>query len=57
MADSAETLKTLPNGSIKLIITSPPYNIGKVYETATHLDVYLENLSPVVLRAHPCAGR
>ena len=32
--DSAETLKTLPDESIKLIITSPPYNIGKVYEEA-----------------------
>lgn len=46
--DSAETLKTLPDGSVKLIITSPPYNIGKAYETATHLNEYLDNLSPVV---------
>lgn len=46
--DSAESLRTLPDESIKLIITSPPYNIGKAYEEATHLDVYLENLSPVV---------
>lgn len=46
--DSAETLKTLPDESIKLIITSPPYNIGKVYEEATHLDAYLENLTPIV---------
>src|SRR5579863_5552967 len=46
--DSADTLKAVPDGSIKLIITSPPYNIGKVYEEATHLEEYLENLSPVV---------
>lgn len=46
--DSAETLKTVPDGAAKLIITSPPYNIGKVYEKATHLDAYLENLAPVV---------
>jgi adenine-specific DNA-methyltransferase len=46
--DSAETLKTVPDGSVKLIITSPPYNIGKVYEEATHLEAYLENLSPIV---------
>lgn len=46
--DSAETLKTVPDGSVKLVITSPPYNIGKVYETATHLNEYLENLTPVV---------
>lgn len=46
--DSAETLKTVPDGSVKLIITSPPYNIGKVYEEATHLTAYLENLTPIV---------
>lgn len=46
--DSAQTLKTLPDRSIKLIITSPPYNIGKVYEQATHLEDYLDNLTPVV---------
>lgn len=46
--DSAETLKTLPDACVKLIITSPPYNIGKAYEEATHLDTYLDNLTPVV---------
>jgi adenine-specific DNA-methyltransferase len=46
--DSAETLKTVPDGSIRLIITSPPYNIGKAYEEATHLEEYLDNLTPIV---------
>jgi adenine-specific DNA-methyltransferase len=46
--DSAETLKMVPDGSMKLNITSPPYNIGKSYEEATHLDAYLENLTPIV---------
>lgn len=46
--DSAQTLKTVPDGSVKLIITSPPYNIGKVYEEASELDAYLENLTPIV---------
>jgi len=46
--DSAETLKTVPNGSVKLVITSPPYNIGKAYEEAAHLEAYLENLTPIV---------
>ena len=35
---------------MKLIITSPPYNIGKAYEEATHLERYLENLNPIVDR-------
>ena len=30
--DSAETLKAVPDESIKLIITSPPYNLGKAYK-------------------------
>ncbi|MCC7350188.1 MAG: site-specific DNA-methyltransferase [Phycisphaerales bacterium] len=46
--DSRETLQTLPDESIKLIITSPPYNIGKSYETATRLEDYLDNLIPIV---------
>lgn len=46
--DSSESLETLPSGIAKLIVTSPPYNIGKAYERATDLDKYLENLEPVV---------
>ena len=46
--DSAETLKSVPAGAVKLAITSPPYNIGKAYERATQLEEYLNNLSPVV---------
>ena len=46
--DSAETLRTVPDGAAKLIITSPPYNIGKAYEQATHLEAYLKNLTPIV---------
>ena len=33
-------VKTIPDESIKLIITSPPYNIGKAYETKSALDEY-----------------
>src|SRR5581483_5916173 len=46
--DSADSLKHIPEKAIKLIITSPPYNIGKAYEEATHLDAYLDNLTPIV---------
>ena len=28
-ADSLDALRTMPDGAAKLIITSPPYNIGK----------------------------
>jgi len=46
--DCLDGLHSIPNDSIKLIITSPPYNIGKVYEDATQLDAYLEALSPII---------
>jgi adenine-specific DNA-methyltransferase len=45
--DCLETLRTLPDGLVKLIITSPPYNLGKTYEKATSLDEYLEVLGPI----------
>lgn len=41
-------LKVQPDNSIKLIVTSPPYNIGKEYETRTSLEKYLENLRPMI---------
>lgn len=46
--DAEETLKSIPDGAIKLVITSPPYNIGKEYEKATELDRYLERLGPIL---------
>lgn len=46
--DCLQGLAHIPEGAIKLIITSPPYNIGKKYEVAAPLDKYLETLSPVV---------
>ncbi|MFO0972809.1 MAG: DNA methyltransferase [Phycisphaerae bacterium] len=46
--DCLDTLGSLPSDFAKMIITSPPYNIGKEYEKATHLDSYLRALSPIV---------
>ena len=46
--DAIEGLRIMPEKSVKLIITSPPYNIGKEYETETKLHVYLENLQPII---------
>ncbi len=40
--------KGLLSSSIKLIITSPPYNIGKAYETRTSIDEYIRNLEPML---------
>lgn len=46
--DALDFLKTIPDSSIKLIITSPPYNIGKEYETVTSLNQYLDNMRPIL---------
>src|SRR6185369_9206801 len=46
--DCKTTMEQLPEGFAKLIVTSPPYNIGKVYERATDLDEYLEALRPTL---------
>ncbi len=38
----------LPDGCAKLIVTSPPYNIGKAYERRTGLDRYVAEQSAVI---------
>lgn len=48
-AERAETfMKTMPDGAVNLIITSPPYNIGKEYETKTSIENYLVNMEPML---------
>jgi adenine-specific DNA-methyltransferase len=46
--DAEEFLPTLPSESVSLIISSPPYNVGKEYETTVELDRYLETQGPVL---------
>jgi len=46
--DALEFSRSLPADSIKLIITSPPYNIGKEYETRRSIDEYVAGLSPML---------
>lgn len=46
--DTLQFLKTLPSNLIKLVITSPPYNVGKKYETKTSIEKYLETQKNVI---------
>jgi DNA modification methylase len=46
--DCRELLSELPPGSVDLIITSPPYNVGKEYEHATTLADYLSHQAEVI---------
>lgn len=39
--DCNQFINTLPDNSVKLIITSPPYNLGKAYEKKTSIEQYL----------------
>ncbi len=39
--DALDFLSTLPSETVKLVITSPPYNIGKAYETRVKIETYL----------------
>ena len=41
-SETLTELKQLPNNTFKLIVSSPPYNIGKEYEKETALEYYLE---------------
>jgi len=46
--DCVKILSEVPNETVKLIITSPPYNIGKEYEKSISLEDYLEILRPSI---------
>ena len=46
--DAADFSKELGDNTVNLIITSPPYNIGKVYETRTSIQEYIEKLQPML---------
>ncbi|MYE24969.1 MAG: site-specific DNA-methyltransferase [Gammaproteobacteria bacterium] len=41
-------LAGLSSGSMKLIVTSPPYNIGKEYEARSPLEIYLAEQATVI---------
>lgn len=46
--DCLDLLKSIPDESLHLVVTSPPYNIGKEYEKRLKLEVYLEQQAKVI---------
>ncbi len=44
---SSENMDEIPDDSVHLMITSPPYNVGKEYDNDLSLDEYLELLTTV----------
>ena len=46
--DVLDFLKTIPDQSVRLIITSPPYNLGKDYEKRVSIEQYLKLQAKVI---------
>ena len=47
-ADNATFLRPIPDASIKLVVTSPPYNLGKSYERRAAMDEYIRTQAQVI---------
>lgn len=50
-SDNIDFMRSLKKESMNLIVTSPPYNIGKEYERKTSLDVYIEQQASAIAEA------
>ena len=46
--DCLDLLRTLPDGLAKLVVTSPPYNLGKEYESRLSVDSYVAGQRRVI---------
>ncbi|MGB3795663.1 MAG: site-specific DNA-methyltransferase [Alteraurantiacibacter sp.] len=49
--DNLEFMHSLDEGSMNLIITSPPYNIGKEYESRSSIDQYIKHQTATIAEA------
>lgn len=50
--DVNEFIAQIPDNSIRLIVTSPPYNLGKEYENRVSIEQYLESQSELIEQLH-----
>lgn len=50
--DALQVMATMPKASIDLVVTSPPYNIGKEYERKTSLEDYLAFMKSTLILCH-----
>ena len=46
--DNMDFMAGLPDGSMKLVVTSPPYNLGKLYEKRARLESYIRDQERVI---------
>lgn len=52
--DCLDLLRTIPDEALTLVITSPPYNIGKEYEKKLKLESYLAQQAAVIRECVRC---
>ena len=50
--DRLGLLRNIPDESAELVVTSPPYNIGKSYESNISLDDYLDGQKETIKESH-----
>ncbi len=48
LGDCLTYLRMIPDESVQLVVTSPPYNIGKEYEQSLDIDVYVRQQKEVI---------
>ena len=51
LGDCLNLLAQIPDGEASLVVTSPPYNIGKQYEQKRSLDTYLQMQAATIAEA------
>jgi adenine-specific DNA-methyltransferase len=50
--DTHAFVETIPDESVSLIVTSPPYNLGKDYETRAGIQTYLQHQANLIKQLH-----
>lgn len=50
--DNIATMSNMADGSIDLIITSPPYNVGKEYEVKKAIHAYINSFEPFISESY-----
>ena len=46
--EALDLLRTIPDETISLVVSSPPYNVGKAYEVKAEIAHYLAALEPII---------
>ena len=46
--DNLAFMRPIKDGTVRLIVTSPPYNIGKSYEAKSTLEEYVQSQAQVI---------